>query len=151
MFMSKFKYFFVMLFIAMLAGSVIVSCSDDDGDKAAKAIRAEGLAAGTEICNCMSGFVAPVPEDYFGEDGFDQSGYIAALTDYGWEASACLGSLQVYQEYVAVNFEAYDEEAENPLLSVFDFKNDDFKAGFAEGIGSCADTFANLLMLMQMQ
>ena len=151
--MSKFKSFFVMLFVAVLAGGVIVSCDDDNEDsvKTAEEIRAEGLAAGTGICDCMSGYVAPNIEEYFSETGFDQAGYYAALETYGWEASACLGSLQAYQEYVAVNFEAYDEEAENPLLSVFDFKNDDFKAGFTEGIGSCAETFANLLMLMQMQ
>ena len=147
--MSKFKNFFVVLFVAMLAGSVIVACGDDDDKYDAAAVKAEGLAAGSAICNCMAGYadLAPNIADYYTETGFDQAGYVAALTAYGWQAAGCI-NVQAYQEYVTVNLEAYDEKAENPLLSVFTFTNDDFKAGFLEGVGSCADAFGELLGLM---
>ena len=144
--MFRFKYLSVVLFAAILAG-VVVACSDDD-DKID--YKAEGVKAGKEICDCMSSYahLAPNIEDYYSETGFDQPGYVEALTAYGWQASGCVGGLQSYQEYVTVNFEAYNAEAENPLLSVFDFKNNDFKTGFSEGIGSCADAFGELLGLM---
>ena len=150
--MSKFKSFFVVLFAVVLAGGVIVSCDDDDdnGAPSAEELRAEGLAAGSGICTCMAGYahLAPNMEDYFTETGFDQEGYVAALSAYGWQASGCVGSLQSYQEYVTVNFDAYDENAADPLLSVFNFKNNDFKTGFSVGIGSCAGAFGDLLGLM---
>ena len=145
--MFKFKYLSVVLFVAMLA-VVVVACSDDKDDP-----KAEGIKAGSEICDCMSGYahLAPNIEDYYTETGFDQAGYIDALTTYGWQASECVGALQSYQEYVTVDFGAYNAETED-LLSVFNFKNNDFKTGFSQGIGSCSDTFGNLLSLMgQMQ
>ena len=140
-----------MLFAVMMAGVVIVSCKDKDDDPDYKA---EGKKAGKEICDCMAGYahLAPNIEDYYTETGFDQEGYYAALSDYGWQASGCVGSLQSYQEYVTVDFAAYNAEASDPLLSVFSFKNNDFKAGFSEGIASCSDSFSALLGLMgQMQ
>ena len=159
--MSKFKSLFVMLFATLLVGGLIVSCDDNDGDddnKTAEEIRAEGLAAGTEMCDCVANYedLAPNVEDFYivvdTEVAFDQDGYLAALSAYGYQAAGCLGSLQPHEEYVTVNFGAYEASAENPLLSVFNFENDDFKAGFTEGIGSCADAFGVLLRLMgQMQ
>ena len=151
--MSKFKSFFVMLFAVVLAGGVIVSCSDDDDDLSAEEVRAEGFAAGSGICACMDGYahLAPNQADFITADGFDMEGYIAALGEYGWQAAGCV-NLQAYQEYVAVNFEGYDPNANDPLLSVFTFTNDDFKAGFIEGIGGCAESFSALMGLIgQMQ
>ena len=151
--MFKFKYLSVVLFVAVLAG-VVVSCSDDDKDAlSAEEVRAEGFAAGSGICACMDGYahLAPNQADFITADGFDMEGYIAALGEYGWQAAECV-NLQVYQEYVTVNFEGYNPNADDPLLSVFTFTNDDFKAGFIEGIGGCAESFSALMGLIgQMQ
>ena len=146
--MFRFKYLLVVLFAVMMTGVVIVACSKDDEDKTD--YKALGEKAGKEICDCMAGYahLAPNIADYYTEAGFDQAGYVEALSAYGWQASGCVGSLQSYQEYVTVNFDAYNPEATDPLLSVFTFKNNDFKTGFSEGIGSCADAFGDLLGLM---
>ena len=84
--------------------------------------------------------------------------YFGAITTFQEEFTAyaaqlyeCLGVIGQYQEYATANAENYNPEAADPLLSVFTFKNDDFKEGFKEGVKSCADSFTALFALMQMQ
>ena len=187
MFMSKFKYLFVMLFAVVLTGGVIVSCSDDDDNvKTAEGIRAEGVKAGTEMCDCVASYEAPVqpqhPASPLPPASFDPTldysdpavvegmeldayiyfmapaiqaylGELAVFVDefetYAGNLYQCLGTIHPYQEYATANANNYDPEAEDPLLSVFTFKDDNFKEGFKVGVGSCADTFSALFSLIQ--
>ena len=185
MFMSKFKSFFSMLFAVALAGGVIVSCNDDEKNSNAEA---EGIKAGTEMCDCVSDYDAPIQpqhpasplppanfnpyldysdpavlatldgatiayisdpaiQAYFGA----LASFQAEFTAYAGQLYECLGVIGQYQEYATANAENYNPEAADPLLSVFSFKNDDFKEGFTEGVKSCADSFTALFALMQMQ
>ena len=183
--MSKFKYFSVVFFAAMLAGVVIVACNDDDDKIDAKA---EGLKAGTEMCARVASYTAPVqpqhPASPLPPANFNPyldytdpavlatldgetiaylsdpaiQAYFGAMATFYEEFNAyagqlyeCLGVIGKYQEYATANADNYNPEAADPLLSVFTFKNDDFKEGFKEGVKSCADSFNVLFALMQMQ
>ena len=187
--MFKFKYFFVALFVAMLAGVVIVSCSDDDNskDKEKAEMKAKGVDAGSEMCDCVASYEAPVqpqhPASPLPPANFDQSldytnpevlaslddETIAYLSDpaimayfgklavfftefeaYAGDLYQCLGAVHPYQEYVTANADAYNPNADEPLLSVFTFSNDDFKDGFREGVASCSDAFSALFEAMMM-
>ena len=73
------------------------------------------------------------------------------FTVYAGQLYECLGVIGQYQEYATANADNYNPEAADPLLSVFTFKNDDFKEGFKEGVQGCSDSFSALFALMQMQ
>jgi len=150
--MFKFKYLLAVLSVVMLTGTAFVSCSssngdDDDNDQQEATLAAEeGLAAGIAMCDCVSGYEAPNPYD---EKYADNPAQIQAdFEAYYGELYQCLGVVHVYQEYVTVNPNNYDPDVEDPLLSVFTFTDEDFKEGFKEGVGSCAETFAALFALM---
>ena len=182
--MFRFKYLLVTLSVAVLAGVIFVACDNDDDPD----LRAEGLKAGQEMCDCVASYDAPVqpqhpssplppanfdltldytdPEILASLDGetlaylMDPAivayfGELAVFSEefeaYVMELYQCLGVTQKYQEYVTANPDNYDPEATDPLLSVFTFKNDDFKEGFKEGVKSCADSFNVLFALKQMQ
>lgn len=138
MFKSKFKFLLALLLVAIVAG-VVVACSDDDDPD----YKAEGKKAGVEMCDCVASYVAPNYEDY---ESYEE--FTAAFTAYAANLSGCLGIIAQYQEYVTVDINAYDPEADEPLFSVFSFKNDEFKEGFMEGAGGCADTFTALFEMM---
>ena len=89
----------------------------------------------------------PAIQAYFGALATFQEEF----TVYAGKLYECLGVIGQYQEYATANAENYNPEAADPLLSVFTFKNDDFKEGFKEGVKSCADSFSALFALMQMQ
>ena len=55
--MFRFKYLSVVLFVAILAGIIIVSCNNNDDDPDPKA---EGIKAGNEMCGCVANYDAPV-------------------------------------------------------------------------------------------
>jgi len=170
--MSKIKYLSVVFFTAMLAGIVFVSCKDDD--KADP--RAEGLKAGTAMCAEVAKHTAPTYPTTTPPANFDPRldytdvavlanldaetlAYLAELADfnvkfeeYTTKLSGALGLIAPYQEYVTAATGAYDPEATDRLLTAFEFFNDDFKAGFKDGVNSCASTFEVLLdLMMQMQ
>jgi hypothetical protein len=139
--MNKFKYLSVVLFIAALAGVVISCDNESDVD-----LRAEGKKAGIEICDCVASFEAPNPENFDG--GAEGESFQAAFGFYVMQLATCPGLLGKYQQYVVFVYENYNPEAENPLYSVFDFKNADFEAGFKEGTSNCMETFAVLFALI---
>ena len=89
----------------------------------------------------------PAIQAYFGA----LAAFQAEFTTYAGKLYECLGVIALYQEYATASADNYDPEAADPLLSVFTFKNDDFKEGFTEGVKSCADSFTALFALMQMQ
>ena len=133
-----------MLLSAVLA-VVVISCKDDDKGANPKA---EGVKAGTEMCDCVASYTAPDRADFVDGDGnFDETGFNQAFTEYSGNLSTCLGLLSNYQQYVTFNME-YDAEAEDPLYSVFQFKNSDFEQGFKEGTSDCMETFAKLFASM---
>jgi len=148
MFMSKFKYLFVVLFVATLAGGVIVSCSDDDKVKP----QVEGAKAGAEMCGCVAEVAEPeIPNPPAGVNPLDPdltdlatleylAGVQAIYEDYFTELGNCAGSVAgKYQEYFVFNVNNYDEEI--GLFSAFDFKNEEFKTGFLGATQVCADAF----------
>lgn len=137
--MSKFKNVSVVLFAAVLAG-VVISCKDEEKPD----LKAEGVKAGIEMCDCVSGFEAPDPVNWEGTEDELQQAFQAYYADLG----TCPGVLTKYQEYVTFVYGNYDPEAENPLYSVFNFKDGDFEIGFKEGTNDCMETFAALFELM---
>ncbi|MDR2233284.1 MAG: hypothetical protein LBE56_09195 [Tannerella sp.] len=136
--MNVIKKVLVMLFAAIMA-VVVVSCKDEDKVD----FTAEGEKAGTEMCDCVASFTAPNPADFQ-----DQESFQAAFTEYATNLGTCPGLLSKYQDYVLFVYENYNPEAENPLYSVFTFKNPEFEAGFKAGTGDCMTTFATLFALM---
>ena len=134
-----------MLLSAVLA-VVVISCKDDDKGANPKA---EGVKAGTEMCDCVASYPAPDPADFLDGDGnFDEASFNQAFMDYATNLGTCPGLLSNYQQYVTFIYEAYDAEAEDPLYSVFEFKDKDFEQGFKEGTGDCMETFAALFALI---
>ena len=150
--MFKFKYLSVVLSAAVLTG-VVVACND--GDKTNP--KAEGIAAGTEMCGCVSNIEAPnipTPPEGFDPSNIDYSDpatleFLEAMQNIDTEAieqayftalANCTGGVAgQYQEYITFDMEKYDVDA--GLFSVFDFKNEDFKAGFLGAAQACADAF----------
>ena len=146
--MSKFKYLSVALFIAVLAGVVFVACSsDDDPDP-----KAEGVKAGEEMCGCVSSVpepviptppagVNPLNPDFTDPATLEYFAAIQAVYEaYFAELGNCAGGVAgKYQKYVIFNIGNYDEEI--GLFSAFDFKDEDFKAGFLEATQECAEAF----------
>ena len=93
--MFKFKYLSAVLFAAILAGIlVVVSCNnkDDDPDP-----RAEGLKAGTEMCDCVASYDAPDPTDpkYAENPAQLQADFQA----YYGQLYECLGVIHQYEKY----------------------------------------------------
>ena len=134
-----------MLLSAVLA-VVVISCKDDDKGADPKA---EGVKAGTEMCDCVASYTAPDPADFVDEDGNpDEAGFNQAFMVYAGNLGTCPGLLSNYQQYVTFNMEAYDAEAEDPLYTIFQFKDSDFETGFKEGTGDCLQAFEALFELM---
>ena len=148
--MFKFKYLSVVLFAAMLAGGVFVACNDKDDDpdpKKAEA-RAEGVKAGTEMCDCVASYPAPDPTDpkYATEEG--QGQLKVDFNAYYMQLYSCLGEIHKYEKYARLKEQGEEAQTDDPLLNVFMFHDDDFKEGFLEGVGSCYDSFNALWALM---
>jgi len=128
--MNRFKNFSVVLFAVVLAGAVI-SCDKDKGADPLK----EGRKAGTEMCACVDAIPVPTNPEEFG--------------DYAQKLGMCpAGVLAAYQEYVTFVYTNYDPEAEDPLYSVFDFKNSKFEQGFKEATNGCMQAFELLFSMM---
>ena len=128
--MNRFKSFLVVLFTAVLAG-VVISC---DNDKDADPLK-EGRKAGTEMCACVDAISVPTDPAEFG--------------DYAQKLGMCPGGvLAGYQEYVTFVYTNYDADAENPLYSVFEFKNSKFEQGFKETTNDCMQAFEFLFSMM---
>ena len=143
--MNRLKSISVVLFAAVLAGGVVFSCKDDDKTD----YKAEGVKAGTEMCDCVASYTSPNPADFLDEEGnFDEASFNQAFGAYAMQLGTCPGVLAQYQEYVIFVYENYNPEAENPLYSVFEFKNKDFEEGFKAGTNDCMETFAALFALM---
>ena len=136
--MNRLKYLPAVLFAALLAG-IVFSCKD--GDKIDPT--AEGKKAGAEMCACVASFTAPNPANFP-----DEASFQAAFMVYANNLGTCPGVLGKYQQYVTFNMEAYNPAAENPLYSIFTFKNKDFEKGFKEGTGDCLKAFEALFALM---
>jgi len=140
--MNKFKYLSVVLFTAVLAGVVIVSCKKDDDDNPGE----EGKKAGTEMCDCVSDIEEPNPPVDFDPQNPDFTNpevlaYFAALEAYFGELPGCAGTVAgPYQKYFIFSYESYDEEI--GLFSAFKFKDKAFEKGFLEATKVCADAFA---------
>jgi hypothetical protein len=139
--MNRFKYLLAVLFTAVLAGVIIVSCKKDDGPDT----EAEGKKAGTEMCDCVSSYTAPNPADF----ADDPAGLQAAFAIYAGQLYECLGVIAPYEKYVEIDVDAYNPQAENPLYSIFDFKDKNFEKGFKSGTEGCMQTFALLFSLFQ--
>jgi len=140
--MNKFKWFSaIVLLIALLVG-IVFSCKDDDKTD----LKVEGKKAGTEMCDCVASFSAPNPADFPDQESFEQ-----AFGVYAMQLGTCPGVLAKYQEYVTFVYENYNPLAENPLYSVFEFKNADFEQGFKEGTNDCMQAFEALFALMGSQ
>jgi len=134
--MNRFKSLSVVLFAAALAG-VVISCDKDNENP-----KAEGKKAGTKMCDCVASYPAPT-------DPTDQ----AAFMEYAGQLYNCLGEIAPYSEYIGLagtqdTGYGYDPTAENPLYSIFDFKNKDFEQGFKEGTSDCMQTFSALFALL---
>jgi len=146
--MSKFKYLSLAFLVAIMAGVVIVACSkDDDPDP-----KAEGIAAGNEMCGCVSSVAAPVvPNPPEGVNPLDPDftdpatlEYLASVQAvyeaYFAELGNCAGGVAgKYQTYFLFNIGNYDEEI--GLFSAFDFKDKDFETGFLGATQACANAF----------
>ena len=146
--MSKFKYLSVVLFIAILAGVVVVACSkDDDPDP-----KVEGAKAGSEMCGCVSSIAEPViPNPPEGVNPLDPDYTDPATLQYFAEVQAvyeayfaelgnCAGQVAgKYQKYFLFNIGSYDEEV--GLFSAFDFKDKEFETGFLGATQACAAAF----------
>jgi len=146
--MFKFKYLLAALFVAMLTGAVLVACSsDDDPDP-----KAEGIAAGTEMCGCVSSVLAPVVPnppagvnplnpDYTDPATLEYFAAVQAVYEaYFAQLGNCAGTVAgKYQKYFTFNIGNYD--AEIGLFSAFEFKDEEFKAGFLGATQACADAF----------
>ena len=146
--MFKFKYLSVVLFAAMLAGGVFVACNDKDDDpdpKKAEA-RAEGVKAGTEMCDCVASYPAPDPTDPKYAENPGQLN--ADFNAYYMQLYSCLGEIHKYEKYARLKEQGEEAQTDDPLLNVFMFHDDDFKEGFLEGVGSCYDSFNALWALM---
>ncbi len=127
-----------MLFAVALTGFFFACSKDDDEDP-----KAEGKRAGNEMCDCVSGYTAPDPEDFADEASFQE-----AFAAYAAQLGGCPGIIGKYQQYVTFNMGAYNPQAEEPLYSIFDFKDKDFEKGFKEGTSDCMETFSALFALM---
>ena len=92
----------------------------------------------------MTYLMDPAIQAYFGQ----LAAFSAAFEAYAGELYQCLGVIQKYQDYATANVENYNPEAEDPLLSVFTFTDNDFKEGFKEGVQTCYDTFSSLFLLL---
>jgi len=135
--MNKFKYLTVVVLTTLLA--VVVSCKDkDDAEK-------EGREAGTLMCECVTAYTAPDPADF----GGDMEAFQLAFMAYAQQLYECLGVISQYEKYVEVDIEAYDDEAADPLYTVFIFKDPNFEKGFKEATAGCKNAFDALLALLQ--
>ena len=145
--MNKLKSISVVLFAAVLAG-VVISCKEEDKTD----LKAEGKKAGTEMCSCVASYDEPNPTDFMdGEGNFDEAGFSQAFGAYAMQLSTCLGVVTQYQDYVDFVYENYDPTADEPLYSVFIFKNSDFEHGFKEGTSGCKEAFDALFAMMGAQ
>ena len=136
--MKNKKFLLFALAAALLAGAVaLYSCNGESTP------HNEGLKAGLEMCACVASFEAPDPAVIT-----DSAAFHNAFMAYAGKLSGCLGVIAKYEKYVTANMDGYDETSDEPLLSVFDFKDEGFKEGFAEGVASCSDTFTALFALM---
>ena len=146
--MFRFKYLSVALFIAMLAGVAFIACSNDDDPDP----KAEGITAGTEMCGCVSSIPEPViPNPPAGVNPLNPDFTDPATLQYFAEVQAvyeayfaelgnCAGGIAgKYQKYFLFNIGNYD--AELGLFSAFEFKDEDFKAGFLQATQACAAAF----------
>ncbi|MCL2027076.1 MAG: hypothetical protein FWG79_01165 [Bacteroidales bacterium] len=142
--MNRFKSISVTV-IAVALAVVVISCGNKDKTDP----KVTGKKAGTEMCDCVASFNAPDPADFVDAAGnFDETGFNQAFGLYAMQLGTCPGLLAKYQQYVSFVYTNYDPEAEEPLYSVFDFKNNDFAQGFKEGTSDCMETFAALFALM---
>ena len=89
----------------------------------------------------------PAIQQYLGALGQ----FAADFEAYAMQLGACPGVLAPYQDYVTFIYENYNPAAENPLYSVFNFKDKNFEQGFKEGTSDCMETFAALFALMDGQ
>ena len=144
--MFRFKYLLVTLFVAVLAGIVVVSCNDKDKPDPRAEARAEGVEAGTAMCSCVASYPAPDPTDpkYAENPGQINEDFQA----YYMQLYSCLGEIHQYEKYARLKEQGEEAQTEDPLLNVFMFHDDDFKEGFLEGVGSCYDAFNALWDLM---
>ena len=137
--MNKLKYLSAALLAAALAGAIAIACSKKDNPTPA----AEGKKAGQEMCDCVTSMSAPDPTVLT-----DPAALQAAFVAYAAKLQDCLAVIAKYEAYVTVNMAGYTPFAAEPLLSVFAFTDNDFKDGFAEGVGTCSAAFASLWALM---
>ena len=146
--MSKFKYLSVALFVAILAGVVVVACSNDDDPDP----NAEGAKAGNEMCGCVSSVAEPIipnppagfnplEPDYTDPATLEYYAALQAVYEaYFAELGNCAGEVAgKYQEYFLFNIGNYDEEI--GLFSAFDFKDKGFETGFLGATQACAEAF----------
>ena len=85
-------------------------------------------------------FMNPAIQNYYTE----LADFQAAFNTYAMNLSNAMGVIAPYEKYVVPS--TYDPTATtDKLLTAFEFLNDDFKEGFKEGVGSCADAFESLL------
>ena len=148
--MNRFKYLSVMLFSALLAGVVIVSCKDKESDPDPEL---EGKNAGTEMCSCVSTIDKPdIPMPPAGvnpqEPDMEDPATLQYLAQvqavyeaYFAELGSCAGGVaNKYQKYFVFSIANY--EAEKGLFSAFDFKDEAFQKGFLMATQECAEAFA---------
>ena len=145
--MNRFKYLSAVLFVALMAAVVVISCKDDnkEPDPAVEA-RAAGKEAGEKMCACVSNYQAPDPNTWTGTPQELQQAFQA----YYGQLYACLGEITPYEQYARLrNPQNEPAQTDDPLLSVFIFHDENFKAGFVEdGVKSCYDTFNALWALI---
>ena len=136
--MNRLKCLSVVLFAAVLAG-VVVSCKNEKAKPAE-----EGKEAGVAMCNCVNSYTPPTdPTDF------------EAFMAYAGQLYNCLGEISAYSDYITLNGSqangyGYDAEADEPLYSVFVFKNSDFEREFKKATNACMQAFAALFAMMEM-
>ena len=136
--MYRKKFLSVVLFAAMLAVVFVVACKDKDKDDPG----AEGKDAAKAMCDCVSSYTPP-------SDPTDFEAFMA----YAQQLYQCLGEIAPYSKYVGLagtqeNGYGYNPNAENPLYSVFAFKNADFEKAFKKGTEVCMLPFAMLFEML---
>ncbi|MCL2097624.1 MAG: hypothetical protein FWH23_02545 [Bacteroidales bacterium] len=145
--MNKFKYLSVMLLAALLAGAVMLACSNNDLTP-----KEEGYKAGLEMCACLSIPAPEMPEppaDFDPDDPDledpDVLEYLAKVEAYYEDVLSYLANLGECATLVAAKYQKYFifdyDKYEGDLFDVFEFKDEEFQQGFLEAAMICAEGF----------